>query len=72
MSGFESGIVYTLMAQGTDAIYGEYHSVSTEQLFLLAHQMGYNFVWREVPANHRISIKFQRKDLLQTELLAEE
>lgn len=44
--GFEAGIAFLLMIQKCPKIQGVYASISTEQLFLFAHQLGYEFEWK--------------------------
>ena len=60
-SGFEAGIVYTLMSQGVDKIAGSYSARNSEQLFLMASQLGYRFDWKESPKDEIVHIMFEKR-----------
>lgn len=43
--GFAAGLAYILMLQQCPYVCGTYDSMEEEQLFLFAHQLGYDVEW---------------------------
>ena len=46
--GFGTGYTYALMLQQLPIIIGTFNATETEQLFLMAHRMGYSFEWKTI------------------------
>jgi len=57
--GVEVGMVYALMALECPRIEAMYHTLNSEQLFVLASRFGYEYDWSRAGKNH-IHICFTR------------
>lgn len=56
--GFEAGIAFLLMLQKCPDLQGTYASLTEEQLFLFASQLGYDVDWMK-KANGRTWMRFR-------------
>lgn len=65
--GFDAGVVYILMAQGTPIIRCIASSASDEQFLLWAHQMSYS-VYRRRLDDQRTRFEFVRNEFGDAEL----
>ena len=50
--GFEAGIAYAFMVGRYSRIVGIYQNLNEEDLFLMAHRLGYAWTWKKGPDGH--------------------